>query len=126
MIKNHKLTLEQRITRLENVIKRVRGVCKFESASMALDLENALFDNLGELYNINVTSKGDKLIANVDDGEQEWSIAGTFEVVPSKIDYEVNVLDGAGKLEYELGIVSNMEEAAKLIAEEINQWAMDL
>ena len=67
-----------------------------------------------------------RLIVNVDDGEPEWSIGGTFEVVPTKVYYEVNVLDSAGNLEYELGTASDMEEAAELIAKEIDNWAMDL
>ncbi len=126
MNKNRKLTLEQRITRLENVINRVRGVRKFESANVAFDLESALDDNLGEFYNISVTARGDRFIADIDDGEPEWSVCGTFEVVPTKVYYVVNVLDSAGNLEYELGTASDMEEAAELIAKEIDNWAMDL
>jgi hypothetical protein len=127
MIKNRKLTLEQRIARLENVLKASRrGTRKFESANMALDLESALDDELGEFYSINVTSNNGRLIADVDDGQPEWSIGGTFEVVPTKTYYEVNVLGGDGKFEYEIGTASDMEEAAELIAEEIDKWAMDL
>lgn len=56
-------------------------------------------------------------VADIDDGEPEWSIGGTFEVVPTKTYYEVNVLDGAGEFESEVGTASDMEEAAELIAE---------
>lgn len=128
MIKNRKFTLDQRVTRLENAIKMsYHGMRrKFEGANIVRYLETALDDNLGEFYNTNVTARGGRLIVEIDDGEPEWSIRGTFEVIPTKIYYEVNVLDGAGKLEYELGIANNIEEAAELIAEEINKWAIDL
>lgn len=127
MINSRKLTLEQRITRLENAIKQGSGGArKFESANMAHNLESALDDELGEFYSINVTSNNGRLIADVDDGQPEWSIGGTFEVVPTKTYYEVNVLGGDGKFEYELGTASDMEEVAELIAEEIDKWAMDL
>ena len=118
--------LEARVARLENAIKQVRSARKFESANMT-DLLSALSDNLGELYNVDVAARGNRLIADIDDGDESgWSIGGTFEVVPTRTYYEVNVLDGAGNLEYELGTASDMEEAAELIAEEVNQWVMDL
>lgn len=132
--------LEARIARLEKAlshrsaknedfdegIEKLRGARKFESANMARNLESALDDELGEFYSINVTFNNGRLIADVDDGQPEWSIGGTFEVVPTKTYYEVNVLGGDGKFEYELGTASDMEEAAELIAEEIDKWAMDL
>ena len=127
MIKNRKLTLEQRIARLENAVKaNSRGTRKFEDVNLARDLENELDKQLGEFYNINVVAKGNRLIADVDDGEPEWSTGGTFEVVPTKVYYEVNVLDGAEEQLYELGTANDMEDVAELIAEEIEHWAMDL
>jgi hypothetical protein len=124
---NKELTLEQRITRLENAIKRSRSTHKFEGTNnMARDLESALDDELGEFYSINVTFNNGRLIADVDDGQPEWSTGGTFEVVPTKTYYEVNVIDGHGNFESKLGTAIDMEEAAELIAEEIDKWAMDL
>jgi hypothetical protein len=123
---NRETVLEKRIARLENMVKNEHRARKFENVDMMSDLENALDDSLGEFYNVNVTTRGGKFIVDVDDGEPEWSIRGTFEVAPTNTYYVVSVIDGDGKLEYKLGRASDMEEAAELIFEEINQWAMDL
>lgn len=139
---NRKLTLEQRVTRLENAIKASRRNIrrKFESVDMALALKNALkvllnsyedTENLDDdsmaFYRINVTGNGDRLVADISEKDpDEWSIRGKFTVVPVGGKFEVNVIDDDGKLEYNLNTANNIKDAAKLIAKEIHEWEADL
>lgn len=133
---NRKLTLEERISRLERALTSNSRVCKFEGLDFKADLKNTLNKLLDpEWYNVDVRKglDGIFLVDVSDNSDSGWDIDTTFGVeagytFPAGVEtFVVTVRDGDhGEYEmYKLGTVHSLDEVANLIAKEIAAYEAD-
>ena len=123
---NCKLTLEQRIIRLENELRCKRGTRKFEgNDDLAREIDRCLRDEIDDTYwEIAVNENRDGSVGVViTEGEAgEWAISGAFNVRPRGRGLEVYNSDGG----YSEGQARDAEAAAKMMADIVYGYAEDL
>lgn len=124
---NRKLTLEQRITRLENALRGKRGTCKFEgNDDLAREIDGCLREVMGDTdWNISVVDAFPKAGCKVeiDDGDDsEWSIKGYFTVRPRGRGLEV-YNDAGG---YSEGQARDAKDAAEMMADIVYGYCEDM
>lgn len=133
---SRRLTLEERINRLERALTSNRKACKFEGFDLKVDLKHALDKLLDpEWYNVDVRKGQDGiLLVDVsDNSDSGWDIDTTFGVeaghtFPAGVEtFVVTVREGDhGEYEmYELGTVNSLDKAVSLIANEIATYEAD-
>lgn len=133
---NRKLTLEQRIARLERALTSNRKSRKFEGLDFKADLKNTLSNLLDpKWYNVDVRNGRDGifLVDISDNSDSGWDINTTFGVetgytFPAGVEtFVATVRDGDhGEYEmYKLGTVHSLDEVANLIAKEIATYEAD-
>ena len=123
---NSKLTLEQRITRLENALRGKRGTCKFEgNDDLAREIDSCLRDEMDDTYweiAVNENRDGSVGIVITEGEAGEWAIAGAFNVRPRGRGLEVYNSDGG----YSEGQARDAKDAAKMIADIVYGYAEDM
>lgn len=124
---NRKLTLEQRIIRLENALHGKRGTRKFEgNDDLAREIDRCLRDEMNDTeWNISVIDAFPKAGCKVeiDDGEDdEWSVKGYFTVRPRGRGLEVYNDDG----DFSEGQARDAKDAAKMMADIVYGYVEDM
>lgn len=129
-----KLTLEQRIARLEKMIARsnCHRTMKNEGIDMGLrtKVKRAVANELGEFYH--VTTKLDKgaLFVYVEDDDSvagdPYGITGDFRIDEGPAGYVVSETDRSGEPIYKIGVAADANEIAELISDCIYKYVDDL
>lgn len=131
-----KLTLEERISRLERALTPNRKARRFEGLDFKADLKNTLSNLLDpEWYNVDIRKGRDGifLVDVSDNSDSGWDINTTFGVeagytFPAGVEtFVVTVREGDhGESEmYKLGKVHSLDKVASLIANEIATYEAD-
>ena len=133
---SRKLTLEQRIARLERAIAGNRSSRRRVNEGLDMGFGNrvkaAVERYLGgfDYYTVAVELKSGALFVDVQDEEAmngyEYGIAGYFRIDEDPAGYMVSVADGNDEIEYELGTARDVKDIADLITNEIGNYVQDL
>jgi hypothetical protein len=134
MIRNRKLTLEQRIARLERAVAGNRTSRRRVNEDLDMSFGNkvkaAVEDILGDYYNVTVELKKGALFVYVEDDEAangyEYGIAGDFRVDESPDGYIVSDTDSSYEKGYEEGTARDANGIAEIITDVIAGYVDDL
>lgn len=130
---NKKLTLEQRIARLEMMVRsNRRRTIKNEGIDMDFrtKVERAVANELGEFYHVTTELDNGALFVYVEDDDSiaadPYGITGDFRIDEGPDGYVVNDTDRSGEPLHEEGVASDADEIAIIISDCIYQYCEDL
>ena len=130
---NKKLTLEQRIARLEMIVRsNRRRTMKNEGIDMdfRIKVERAVANELGEFYHVTTELDNGALFVYVEDDDSvagdPYGIAGDFRIDEGPDGYVVNDTDMSGEPLHEEGVAADADEIATIISDCIYRYCEDL
>ena len=130
---SRKLTLEQRIARLEMIARsNRRRTMKNEGIDMSFrsEVERAVANELGDYYHVTAELDRGTLFVYVEDDEAaeggEWGITGDFRIDEGPDGYVVSTTDRSGEPLHEEGVAADADEIASLISNCIYEYCQDL
>ena len=121
---SRKLTLEQRIARLERAVSKKRSL--YRSVNEGLDkvfsaeVESAVANKLGDDYTVTVELDKDALFVWVEDEYEEGG--GEFKIEEGPDGYVVSDVDMMRRPNFEIGTAIDAADIADIIAKAINNY----